>query len=114
MCLDTLARMPSPVPGDADEFTIDELAVRTGLTVRTLRFYANAGLLPAPQRRGRIAYYSAQHRMRLDLVRTLQKHGYTLAAISRVLARIPLDARVWTGSRGSQHHRWAGRCHQGP
>jgi hypothetical protein len=30
--------------------------------------------------------------MRLDLVRTLQEHGYTLSAIQRVLARIPEDA----------------------
>ena len=30
--------------------------------------------------------------MRLELIRTLQEHGYTLAAIERVLARIPADA----------------------
>jgi len=75
-----------------DELTIDELAARTGLTVRTVRFYASEGLLPPPIRRGRIAYYDARHRMRLDLVRSLQEHGYTLAAIERVLARIPDDA----------------------
>jgi len=75
-----------------EELTVDELAARTGMTVRTVRFYAGEGLLPAPERRGRIAYYGAQHRMRLDLIRELQDHGYTLAAIERVLARIPLDA----------------------
>jgi DNA-binding transcriptional MerR regulator len=74
------------------EMTVDELAARTGMTVRTLRFYASEGLLPAPQRRGRLAYYDARHRMRLELVRTLQEHGYTLSAIQRVLARIPEDA----------------------
>lgn len=74
------------------ELTVDELAARTGMTVRTLRFYASEGLLPAPQRRGRIAYYGPQHRMRLDLVRTLQKHGYTLSAIHRVLSRLPENA----------------------
>ncbi len=74
------------------EFTVDELAARTGLTVRTVRFYASEGLLPPPQRRGRIAYYDNRHRMRLDLIRTLQEHGYTLAAIERVLARVPEDA----------------------
>jgi len=75
-----------------EQLTVDELAARTGMTVRTVRFYAGEGLLPAPERRGRIAYYGAQHRMRLDLIRELQDHGYTLAAIERVLARIPLDA----------------------
>src|SRR5436305_7402646 len=74
------------------DLTVDELAARTGLTVRTVRFYATEGLLPAPQRRGRLAYYDARHRMRLDLIRTLQEHGYTLSAIQRVLARIPEDA----------------------
>ncbi|HLY34585.1 MAG TPA: MerR family transcriptional regulator, partial [Jatrophihabitantaceae bacterium] len=82
----------SAAPPAADELTIDELAARTGLTVRTVRFYASEGLLPPPIRRGRIAYYDARHRMRLDLVRTLQEHGYTLAAIERVLARIPNEA----------------------
>ncbi len=72
--------------------TVDELAARTGLTVRTVRFYASEGLLPAPERRGRVAYYDARHRLRLELVRTLQEHGYTLSAIQRVLARIPEDA----------------------
>ncbi len=74
------------------ELTVDELAARTGMTVRTVRFYASEGLLPPPQRRGRIAYYDSRHRMRLELVRTLQDHGYTLSAIQRVLDRIPLDA----------------------
>jgi DNA-binding transcriptional MerR regulator len=80
-------------PGPADgEYTVDELAGRIGITVRTLRFYASEGLLPPPQRRGRVALYDARHRMRLELVRTLQEHGYTLSAIQRVLARIPDDA----------------------
>src|SRR5438270_2357499 len=74
------------------EFTVDELAARTGMTVRTLRFYASEGLLPPPQRRGRIAFYDGRHRMRLELIRTLQEHGYTLSAIQRVLARLPEDA----------------------
>lgn len=74
------------------ELTVDELAERTGMTVRTVRFYASEGLLSPPQRRGRVAYYDERHRLRLDLIRTLQEHGYTLSAIQRVLARIPVDA----------------------
>lgn len=81
-------------PQAGDEYTIDELAARTGMTVRTVRFYATEGLLPGPERRGRIAYYGAVHRMRLELIRTLQEHGYTLAAIERVLGRVPVDAQA--------------------
>ena len=91
----TSARLGSaaePTQLDGEEFTIDELAARTGMTVRTLRFYATQGLLPPPRRTGRIAVYGAQHRMRVDLIRTLQEHGYTLAAIEKVLARIGREA----------------------
>lgn len=86
------ARTDRPADGFDGEFTIDELAARTGLTVRTVRFYATQGLLPPPERRGRVAYYGQVHRLRLELIRTLQEHGYTLAAIERVLARVPIDA----------------------
>lgn len=89
--LDTVTDVGTTL-SDGDELTVDELAARTGLTVRTVRFYATQGLLPPPERRGRLAYYNSQHRMRLELIRTLQDHGYTLAAIERVLARIPADA----------------------
>ena len=72
--------------------TIDDLASVTGVTVRTCRYYASLGLLPPPVRRGRMAYYDTAHRGRLDLIRALQDHGFTLSAIEKYLARIPLDA----------------------
>jgi DNA-binding transcriptional MerR regulator len=79
---------------DVELYTVDELAAVTGLTVRTTRYYAGLGLLPAPSRRGRMAYYTAAHRARLDLIRALQDHGFTLAAIEKYLGRVPLDASV--------------------
>jgi DNA-binding transcriptional MerR regulator len=79
---------------DGELFTVDELAAVTGLTVRTTRYYAGLGLLPAPARRGRMAYYTQEHRARLDLIRALQDHGFTLAAIEKYLGRVPLDASV--------------------
>ncbi len=81
--------------GPAEElFTVDELAAATGMTVRTTRYYAGLGLLPPPTRRGRIAYYTQAHRARLDLIRALQDHGFTLSAIERYLGRVPPDASV--------------------
>lgn len=74
--------------------TIDELAAAAGMTVRTTRYYASLGLLPAPVRRGRMAYYGPVHRARLDMVRALQDHGFTLQAIERFLAELPEDASV--------------------
>jgi DNA-binding transcriptional MerR regulator len=82
-------------PQEQDELlTVDELAAATGMTVRTTRYYAGLGLLPPPQRRGRIAYYTREHRARLDLIRALQDHGFTLSAIEKYLGRLPLDASV--------------------
>lgn len=74
--------------------TIDELAASGQMTVRTTRYYASLGLLPPPLRRGRMAYYSAAHLARLELIRALQSHGFTLAAIERYLKRLPEDATV--------------------
>lgn len=75
-------------------YTVDELAASTGMTVRTTRYYAGLGLLPPPTRRGRMAYYTAGHRARLELVRALQDHGFTLSAIEKCLAAVPSDASV--------------------
>lgn len=80
----------------ADEATatIDELASGAGLTVRTTRYYASLGLLPAPVRRGRVAYYTDRHRVRLDLIRTMQDRGLTLAAIEQYLRAMPEDTPI--------------------
>lgn len=75
----------------ADELTIAELAARTGISVRTIRFYGGMGLIPAPAVRGRLGLYDERHAARLELVRDLQGLGFTLAAIEGYLARIPLD-----------------------
>jgi DNA-binding transcriptional MerR regulator len=75
-------------------FTVDELAREAGMTVRTTRYYASLGLLPPPVRRGRMAYYSPLHLARLGLIRALQDHGFTLAAIEKYLKRIPDEASL--------------------
>jgi len=42
----------------AREYRIAELAREAGITVRTLRYYRERKLLPAPRREGRIGWYS--------------------------------------------------------
>ena len=86
----------SAAPHEPDDawLTIDELATAVGLTVRTTRYYASLGLIEPPERRGRIAYYGPVHRARLELVRALQDHGFTLQAIERILAGVPAGAGV--------------------
>ncbi|MEZ0070021.1 DNA-binding transcriptional MerR regulator [Streptacidiphilus sp. MAP12-20] len=72
--------------------TVDELAARAGITVRTLRFYAAKGLLPPPQLGPRrVGRYGPEHLGRLELIEELQRQGLTLAAIERYLAQLPDD-----------------------
>ncbi|HEY7323314.1 MAG TPA: MerR family transcriptional regulator [Streptosporangiaceae bacterium] len=68
-----------------DAMTIDELARRAGLPVRTIREYHSMRVLPPPQRQGRIGLYDAGHVQRLELVARLQHRGYSLAGIRDLL-----------------------------
>jgi len=70
----------------AGEMTIDELAERTGMTVRNIRAHQTRGLLPPPTVRGRTGYYTEEHVGRIQLTRELQAEGLNLEAIRRVVA----------------------------
>lgn len=67
--------------------TIDQLAQRTGMTVRNIRAHQSRGLLDPPAVRGRTGYYDDDHIARIDLIRQLQADGYSLELISRLLSR---------------------------
>jgi DNA-binding transcriptional MerR regulator len=67
------------------EFVIEELARRTGMTVRTLRAYQSRKLLPPPQVRARTGYYTEQHVVRVELIKDLQSEGFKLETIARML-----------------------------
>jgi DNA-binding transcriptional MerR regulator len=77
---------------EAPLLSLEELTTRVGVSVRNIRFYTTRGLVPPPIRRGRSGYYSADHVARLELVRELQGHGFTLSAIEKYLARVPDSA----------------------
>lgn len=67
--------------------TIGELAARTGLSVRTLRFYADAGVLPeAGRTEAGYRLFAADAVARARLVRTLRELGVGLQDVKRVLA----------------------------
>lgn len=81
---------------DDDWMRIEELAARTGMTVRNIRAHRSRGLLPAPRMIGRTGWYGPQHRRRLAQIRRMQDEGLNLAAISRVL----IDGRLTDATAG--------------
>lgn len=90
----------SETPPGPGEYTIDDLAVRTGVPSRTIRFYQARGVLPAPRKRGRVAYYDDTHAERLKIVGELQDKGLRLRAIRDIVSRPTLDNNLiheWLG-----------------
>ncbi|WP_043464725.1 MerR family transcriptional regulator [Kitasatospora sp. MBT66] len=69
-------------------FTIGDLARRTGLTVKTIRFWSDSGIVP-PTDRSPAGYrlYDITALTRLALVRTLRDLGLELAVVRQVLDR---------------------------
>jgi len=62
-----------------------ELSARAGVSTRTVRYYIQQGLLPAPESRGPGAHYGGEHLDRLHLIRRLQREHLPLAEIRRRL-----------------------------
>src|SRR5689334_20701428 len=84
------ARQPrtSPEPKRAREserIPIEELARRTGMTVRNLRAMQARGVLAPPELQGRKGFYTERHIARVALVQRLQGRGFSLAAIEAML-----------------------------
>lgn len=70
-----------------DELTIGRLARRTGMSVRTIRYWSDLGVLPPVGRSpGGYRLYDADSVARLELVRTLRELGLGLDDVRRVLA----------------------------
>ncbi|HZP29604.1 MAG TPA: MerR family transcriptional regulator [Acidimicrobiia bacterium] len=83
-----------------ESLRVEELARRADVSVDTIRFYQKRRLLAPPVRTGRIAWYGPEHLERLNRIRDLQRQGFSLAVIRRLLdgeldpADAPLAAAV--------------------
>src|SRR5690349_12205438 len=68
--------------------SIGQVAKRTGIRVKTLRFYADEGIVPASERTASgYRLYDESDVQRLELVRSLREAGLGLPAIRSVLSR---------------------------
>jgi len=92
---------------DGATLRVEDLARTADVSVDTIRFYQKRRLLPAPTRRGRIAWYGPEHAERLARIRDLQRRGFSLQLIRRLLdgeldaADVPLAAAVAVAVAGS-------------
>src|ERR1700730_4910244 len=67
------------------EMRVEQLSVRSGVSVDTIRYYQSKPLLEPPRRQGRVAWYDDGHLERLARIRSLQQRGFTLATIVRLV-----------------------------
>ncbi len=75
------------IPDTRPSYKLDELAAAAGVSARTVRYYVQRGLLPAPAFRGRDTVYDGEHLLRLRAIRRLQEQYLPLDAIQAELAR---------------------------
>ncbi|WP_434386498.1 helix-turn-helix domain-containing protein [Melittangium boletus] len=67
---------------------LSELAEAVGVSARTVRYYVQRGLLPAPPFKGPDTVYGEEHLLRLKAIRVLQARFLPLDAIQAELARL--------------------------
>lgn len=75
-------------------YSIHELAQATGVPRRTIRYYVQRGLIPAPEGAGRGHFYTDAHLERLQRVRALQEQGRPLDEIAVLLEAEDRDSPV--------------------
>ena len=71
-----------------EKYLIHELAEEAGITVRTIRYYTDEGLLPQPELQGKYAYYRQEHLERLELIRQMKEAYLPLREIRQVLLNL--------------------------
>jgi len=95
---------PAPAVERTDVLRIGELAARTGVTTRTLRYWEELGLLrPSGHRGGGERLYLPADMARVTRIRDLQELlGFTLAEVRVVLETEDVDAL----DRVRSEYRW--------
>jgi len=102
-----MARKP-----DTARHTARGLGALCGVSERTVRYYVEEGLLPAPGGRGRGAHFDDEHLVRLKLVRAMQLAGNDLAAIKEYLQELEQEMKGRPSGFEAALAIWSGRNEQ--
>ena len=76
-----------PTPVDAEpgvEMTISQMSRLHGVSLRTLRFYEDRGLIK-PRREGNARYYRPADRVRMEMILRGKQLGFTLTEIQELI-----------------------------
>lgn len=76
--------VPDPAPAPKDVYRIGDLAREFGVTLRTLRFYEDRGLLH-PERSRSTRLYSQKERSRLKVILLAKRVGFSLVEIQEIM-----------------------------
>ncbi|WP_331686202.1 MerR family transcriptional regulator [Consotaella aegiceratis] len=82
--VDVLLGLRRDEPAGRDVFRIGDLAREFGVTLRTLRYYEDRGLLN-PERRGTTRLYSRRDRARLRMVLLAKLLGFSLTEAKQMI-----------------------------
>lgn len=72
--------------GTVATFRLDDLARAADVSPRTVRYYVQRGLLPAPEFRGKDTTYGPEHLLRLRAIKRLQQARLPLEEIAARIA----------------------------
>ncbi len=81
-----MLNLPDPEPID-----LVELSDKAKVSTRTIRYYIQQGLIPAPETRGPGAHYGPEHVDRLRLIKRLQLEHLPLSEIRRRIEKLSPD-----------------------
>jgi DNA-binding transcriptional MerR regulator len=76
--------MNAPAQPTQETWTITELAAEHSVTLRTIRFYEDQGLI-SPERRGSQRFFRARDRVRLGLILRGKRLGFSLQEIAKIV-----------------------------
>lgn len=89
-----------------DLLTIGEVAQRSGVSVATVRFYEDRGLVASVRTPGNQRRFERHVLRRIAVVRAGQRFGLTLAEVGQALSTLPVDHPPTKRDWARMSRRW--------